>query len=250
MVLPSSQQTADKEGIASQPASTTLSDCYGKHRYLQQHGDESLNLQDLGALLHEQVVKLEAQLQEFATLQGCVCARHGHNLGLLSHQVVHPVCLALHKHKSATDPGPRSCAGSTWRWRHHLTSRRRRNSPILLPEKAHKDICSPFHRGSMQAAVGHLEQLKGAALLQLLEHGAQVAPAAPRALHVFLKSIAAEQHPRSVRKVLLEGEVVLQHNTDSHILRLPALSLLCQHGKEMPCPVQSLQMSAQSRAIP
>ena len=67
--------------------------------HLKQHGYEGLNLQNLGALLHEQVVILEAQLQELAPLQGGMGAGHGHNLGLLSHQVVHPVCLTLQMQK-------------------------------------------------------------------------------------------------------------------------------------------------------
>ena len=55
-----------------------------------------------------------------------------------------------------------------------------------------------------------LEELKGAALLQLLEDGAQVAPAAARTLHVCLVALPPEQHARRVRKVLLEREEVLQ----------------------------------------
>ncbi len=62
---------------------------------LKQHGNEGFDLQDLSALLHEQVVILEAQLQELAPLQGGVGTGHGHYLGLLGHQVVHPVCLTL-----------------------------------------------------------------------------------------------------------------------------------------------------------
>ena len=63
-----------------------------------------------------------------------------------------------------------------------------------------------LHPGAFQ----HLEQLESAALLQLLEHGAQVAPAAARRLHVLLKRVAPEQHARRVRKVFLEGEKVLR----------------------------------------
>ncbi len=67
--------------------------------HLKQHGYEGLNLQDLSTFLHEQVVILEAQLQELAPLQGGMGTRHGHNLGLLSHQVVYPVCLTLQMQK-------------------------------------------------------------------------------------------------------------------------------------------------------
>ena len=62
---------------------------------LQQHGQEGLDLQDLRALLQQQVVVLEGQLQEVAPLEGGVRAGHGHHLGLPRHQVVHPVLLAL-----------------------------------------------------------------------------------------------------------------------------------------------------------
>ena len=68
---------------------------YGKRLHLQKHGNEGLDLQDLSALLHEQVVKLEAQLQELAALERSMRARHRHNLGLLGHQVVDAICLAL-----------------------------------------------------------------------------------------------------------------------------------------------------------
>ena len=60
---------------------------------------------------------------------------------------------------------------------------------------------------------GHLEQLKGAALLQFLEHGPEMAPAPARSLHVRLEGVPAEQHAWRIRKVLLEGEVILQIET-------------------------------------
>ena len=37
---------------------------------LQQHGDERLDLQDLGALLHQQVVVLEAEVKELPAARG------------------------------------------------------------------------------------------------------------------------------------------------------------------------------------
>ena len=38
---------------------------------------------------------LEGQIQEFMTLESCMSAGHGHNLGLLGHQVVDSIPLAL-----------------------------------------------------------------------------------------------------------------------------------------------------------
>lgn len=56
----------------------------------------------------------------------------------------------------------------------------------------------------------NLEELKSAALLQLLEHGAKVTPAAARSFHVSLVVFSPEQHARRIRKVLLEREQLLQ----------------------------------------
>jgi hypothetical protein len=47
----------------------------------------------LPCLLHDDVVILEAQVEELPALQCCVSAGHGHNLGLLVAQVRHTVSL-------------------------------------------------------------------------------------------------------------------------------------------------------------
>jgi hypothetical protein len=58
---------------------------------LQQHRNEGLNLEDLRALLHHEVVVLEPEVQKVVALERRVRARHGDDLGLLRHQVVGPV---------------------------------------------------------------------------------------------------------------------------------------------------------------
>ncbi len=66
-------QQTQTQHTACQPASIIPRPCppgpsqhplAGPAAHLQQHGDEGLDLQDLGALLHQQVVILEAQLQK------------------------------------------------------------------------------------------------------------------------------------------------------------------------------------------
>lgn len=66
---------------------------------LKEHGYERLDLQDLGAFLHQEIVVLEPQPQKLPSLQGCVGARHSHNLCLSRHQVVDPVSLPLEELK-------------------------------------------------------------------------------------------------------------------------------------------------------
>eukprot|EP00976_Prorocentrum_cordatum_P020393 414499-Prorocentrum_minimum.AAC.4 len=58
-----------------------------------QHGDEGLDLEDLRALLHDEVVVLEAQLDELRPLHRRVRARHRHDLRLPREQQVRPVPL-------------------------------------------------------------------------------------------------------------------------------------------------------------
>lgn len=61
----------------------------------------------------------------------------------------------------------------------------------------------------LQASI-YLEQLKGSALLQLLEHGPQMPPAAPGLLQICLILSPTEQGPRGICKVCLERKQVLQ----------------------------------------
>ena len=49
---------------------------------LEEEGDEGLNLQDLCGLLHEDVVILEAEADQLASLQGSVGAGHGYDLNI------------------------------------------------------------------------------------------------------------------------------------------------------------------------
>ena len=56
----------------------------------------------------------------------------------------------------------------------------------------------------------YLEQLEGSALLQLLEHGPQMPPAAPGLLQICLIVSTSKQGPRGICKVCLEGKQVLQ----------------------------------------
>mmetsp|Transcript_144 Transcript_144/g.310 ORF Transcript_144/g.310 Transcript_144/m.310 type:complete len:1317 (+) Transcript_144:450-4400(+) len=57
-------------------------------RILQHHGDEGLDLQDLGRLLHDEVVVLEVEADQRRPGQGCVRARHGDDARVRRDQVV------------------------------------------------------------------------------------------------------------------------------------------------------------------
>ena len=59
-------------------------------------------------------------------------------------------------------------------------------------------------------SLSYLEQLKGSALLQLLEHGPQMPPAAPGLLQICLIVSPSKQGPRGICKVCLERKQVLQ----------------------------------------
>ena len=66
---------------------------------LKEHRDEGLDLQDLGALLHEQIVVFEAEAQELPPLEGRVSAGHRDHPSLTGHQVVDSVLLSLEQLK-------------------------------------------------------------------------------------------------------------------------------------------------------
>jgi hypothetical protein len=70
-------------------------------RVLQHHGDERLNLQNLRALLHDQVIVLQTEAQKVLAFQRRVRARHRHHLGLFREQVVGPVARVLQELKRA-----------------------------------------------------------------------------------------------------------------------------------------------------
>ena len=59
------------------------------------------------------------------------------------------------------------------------------------------------------ATVMYLEELKGSALFQLLEHGSEVAPTAPRLLKICSIALPRKQRSWCIGKVGLEGEQFL-----------------------------------------
>lgn len=70
----------------------------------------------------------------------------------------------------------------------------------------------------------HLEELKGSALFQLLEHGSQVPPAAPGLLNICLVLLPSKQRSRGICKVGLEWEQLL-NSTETHISSAQTQSL-------------------------
>ena len=59
----------------------------------------------------------------------------------------------------------------------------------------------------------YLEELKGSALFQLLEHGSEVAPAPPSLLQICFILRSSKQRAWGIYKVGLEGEKLLHPMT-------------------------------------
>lgn len=84
--------------------------------------------------------------------------------------------------------------------------------------------------GGGGGAVLYLEELKGSALFQFLEHGPEVAPAAPRLFNIRLIIYPPKQHPWGVGKVCLEWKQLLHPFT--HLLLQTVLAI---SGKPLTC---------------
>ena len=63
----------------------------------------------------------------------------------------------------------------------------------------------------------HLEELKGAALLQFLENCFQVAEAPPRFFHVLLERFSEKEIP-SISEILFEWEEILQKASQALVM--------------------------------
>jgi hypothetical protein len=102
---------------------------------------------------------------------------------------------------------------------------------------------------------GHLEQLEGAALLQLLEHGAQVAEAAARSLQVLLVAAPPEQLAGRVRKVLLQQRSahllgLCQDKPHGDAPLLTRMQLLAAAAEQLPCKWrQKFTLGANERSL-